>query len=233
MIGLSRRSAIAASAVLVASGCYWFGASDREPASARVESAEIASHTPPLSAFALRVAVADLPLDAHDSALATQLEHECEPWMQKIDQARELLVDVLVRDVEQHRFDASAAKAAADRVVAATDEAAPHLDAALVKLHDALDPWQQRSLEQNVRARFLGWSTEWNARSATDHPWLATLAEPALAAGATIDRDLHETAQHWVDSIIEDVGAKAPAVSFGDADRRDLIDHLRSADVSP
>lgn len=215
-------------AVLILAGCSWFGEGG-ETSSPRVQSAEITSHHPPLTAFVLRVALADLPLDAKDTALATNLEHECEPWMQTIDEARVHFIELLVQQIEQHRFSPSASKAAGDRVVAATDEASPHLDAALAKLHDALDPWQRTTLEQAVRARFLGWSTDWNAQRATDHGWLPTLAAPALADGMTVDNDAHATAQHWVDSLIEDIGAKAPLESFSDADRRDLIAHLRGS----
>lgn len=226
MIGSTRRSAIEAAAVLAISGCFWFGGSN-ETSSPRLQSAEISSHTPLLTAFTLRVALADVPLDEKDTALATQLEHDCEPWMQKVDDARDVLIETLVRDVEQHRFSPEEAKAAGDRVVAATDEAAPHLAAALVQLHDALDPWQRRTLEQDVRARFVDWSTEWNAESATEHGWLATLSGPALADPATLERDTHATARHWVDTVVAEVGVRAPLASFSDADRSDLIARLR------
>ena len=226
MIGLNRRTAIGSVAVLVASGCIWLGSSV-DSSTTHVQSADIASQNPPLAAFALRVARADLPLDAKEDALAAKLERDCESWMQNIDRARVQLIDTLVDDVAQRRFSPATAKARADRVVSATDDAAPHLDGALAQLHDALDVWQRRALEQAVRSRFLGWSTSWNAQASNDHGWLTTLSAPALASGQTIDNDAHTTARHWADSLVDDVESKATSDAFSDADRRDLVTSLQ------
>lgn len=220
MVRLSRRSTIVGAALLMASGCMILRGTDRA-GTTELRSAEIASGTPPLAAFVLRVALTDLSLAPKEAEIASGLVRDAERWTRSIDDARAVLIEDLVRSLNAGRF-VPESEAAADRVVAATEASGPWFDEALAKLHAALDPLQRRALVGRVRARFDGWSRDWSGGVASEHAWLATLETDAVTGAS---EDARATARHWADGLL---GAVRDNLARGDDDERaELVRRLR------
>lgn len=212
-----------AAVFLAVSGCiYLERAIDRQPVT-RVESADIASGTPPLAAFVLRVAVREVPLDGEQAARVGEIAKESEQWARPIDEARAVFIEVLVRSVEERRVSPGIEGAAAD-VVRTTREAAPKYDAALRRLHAALEPSQRQELAQRVSGRFSGWAGEWKGGVPADHRWLGSIGTARLESS---EADATATAQQWVDALAKEVRDKAELPSLDEPGRRELVARLR------
>ncbi len=119
--------------------------------------------------------------------------------MRPIDEARTVLVEVLIRAVETRNYGATVRRFRGDAVVSAAADAAPKLDVALAKLHTALDPWQRAKLADGVQARLAGWSAEWKGGAPEDHVWLASIRTEQLARSAEGTR---ATSRRWADGLV-------------------------------
>lgn len=226
MAFITRRRSVLGAALLVVSGCLYIGNSPTRSLT-HVRSAELSSATPPLGAFMLRVAASDLSLDAEQARLTSELSRDANAAIQPIDEARAVFIEVLVRAVMSGRFDPVAAEYAADVVHGATRNAAPRLLVLLVKLHHALEPSQREALVARVRGRFDGWSSSWRGETPSEHPWLATFAEPAFPRdNASVD-DAVRSARRWTKVLTEEVEAKAAQPTLGRDEQRELVDRLR------
>lgn len=221
----SRSTSLAAMAILVTSGCLYFGAIDRG-AVTHTRAAEMTSSTPPLAAFVLRTIIGRVTLDDAQAEIASAAGRESEQAIQRIDTARMLLIDELLRQVGQHRFVPAGAGAAADRVVQAIDDASPQIEHALANAFASLRPWQRVTLERDVSEHFAGWSASWSGGTPANHEWLGSLATPTLADRAILDADAHRTARQWADSLVHDVAANADTLD--DATTADLVTRLRA-----
>jgi hypothetical protein len=223
MMRFRRRDSVVIAAVLGISGCMVLGTTHDRAGTTHVHSAELATTTPTLPAFVVRIAIVDVSLDPQQTALATSLARDCDRYARPIDEARAVFLEELVRAVRSQQFEVPKAAPAAEAVVAAAAEAAPKLDAALAKLHAALDPWQRRQLAARVRARFHDWSSEWNGGVADDHAWLASIGSDRFASSTDAAR---ATTKRWADGLIAEVRA---ASRLDDAGRDALIARLRAA----
>jgi hypothetical protein len=223
MMRFRRRGSVVIAAALAISGCMVLGTTYDRAGTTHVRSAELESVTPMLPAFVLRIAIVDVSLDPRQTALATSLARDCDRYARPIDDARAVFIEELLRAVRTRQFAARTAPRAAEAVVTAAAEAAPKLDAALAKLHAALDPWQRNQLATRVRARFHDWSSEWNGGVADDHAWLASLGTDHFASSAD---DARVTTKRWADGLIAEVRA---AEGLDNADRDALIARLRAA----
>lgn len=212
-----------AAVILAVSGCVNLGSSSSRRTATHVQSADIASGTPPLAAFVLRLAVTDVPLDGEQAFVASELARESERWARPIDEARAVFIETLVRSAEEGRMAATVDQAAAG-VVRATAESAPKYDSALHRLHRALEPSQRRELASRVATRFPGWSADWSGGSPGDHPWLSSIGSDRLERSET---DAAATAQRWTDALTKQVRGEIEAPSFDEPARRDLITRLR------
>jgi hypothetical protein len=223
MMRSRRRDSVVMAAIVAISGCTVLGTTHDRAGTTHVHSAELETVTPMLPAFVVRIAIVDVSLDPEQTALATSLARDCDRYARPIDDARAVFIEELLRAVRTQHFAAPNAPRAAKAVVAAAAEAAPKLDAALAKLHAALDPWQRRQLATRVRSRFHDWSAEWNGGVVDDHAWLASIGTDHFASST---EDARATTRRWTDGLIAEVHA---AESLDDAGRDALIARLRAA----
>jgi hypothetical protein len=222
--------ALVAGALVLSAGCLYVGTPGHEVGTTTLHSAQLSSVTPPLATFVIRVAENDLSLDASQATAVGALSREMDTLTRPIDDARIILAELLVRAVNERRLNPALAAAAADRLVKATESAAPKMTAAVERLHRLLSPAQRKLLSERVLSRTAGWGRSWDANPAQDHAWTATLADGALAPAAEIHHDAVATARRWADHVVGVVRTKLDGAALDDAARSQLVTRLRTGE---
>ncbi|MBX3232565.1 MAG: hypothetical protein KIT84_16440 [Labilithrix sp.] len=226
---LSRRRAVLAALAAIGSGCLYLGNTAPTQSRTQVRSATLASATPPLGAFVIRVAASDLDLDAEQARVIGELVHDADESIRPLDDARVTFLEVLVRAVTEHRYDEATVAGAAAAVLVAARTTSMRLLHALVKLHGVLEPEQRRLLVARVGARWDGWAAAWHGGAPQDHPWLATFLRPAFPEDTRMIEDAVRIASRWADETSAEVRDACARPTLDDDDRRKLLERLRRA----
>jgi len=218
-----------AGAVVFAPGCPYVGSNSEKPSTTTLTAARTASMAPPLAAFVVRVAEDEDALGPGPSRAVEQLVREVDESVRPVEDARVVFVEVLARALTEGRFEPAPAHVAADRVVRATEQAAPALRSAIERLHAVLVPRQRAALVEAVTARFDRWAHVWGDApgSIDEHAWIGTFAG-ASPATSDVERDAVTTARRWTSRLVGDVARIAEHPTLDARARSELASHLRA-----
>jgi hypothetical protein len=216
------------------------GESDQRVSAARLTAAQrVGSRAPSLPVFVVRLAQGDIAEGASQRSTVDELAAEAEEVSRPIDEARVLFLEVLAESAEEGRVRADVVATVADRVVRATERAAPKLFLIVAELQRVLTKRQRETLVLLLAKSFDKWSPAWDATSphprplsdASDRRWVMALSGDDLAFRAMGDefaRAMSARARDWTTHFPERVGAELANQS--PSDRRVLILRLRSDD---
>ena len=197
------------------------------PGTTTVTSASLATPSPPLALFVIRIADDQLPVAEPTRRAILALEADAEAASRPLTGARDRLSDTLVRSVNDGKTDAAAVVEARRGVVRAAEAAAPTLRATVERLHELLSADARASLHARVTAALGGWSQGWNAHRTAEPAWLASFGAATLPADG-IAEDVVATARTWSEDRSRATEAALQDGPLGSARRLALVEKLRS-----
>ena len=144
-------------ALLGAVGC---GAATGLAGRTEVTGAQLATRTPLLPGFFVRVAEAQLSLTSEETRALGALAAEADAAMRPVDQARIVFLETLARGIEDGALGPTV-DVSRERLIRAATQAAPALRSVVERLHALLSPAERAFVVDVASSRLDRWAASW------------------------------------------------------------------------